>query len=372
MKLKILHVTQFLGIGGLEKILMLLIKEQTKANHQVELLVYDYEQTWVEYFRSQGIIVHSDFRKKEGFDSNAVKFMNGYVKDFDVIHTHDLNPLIYMSTVKFLRFLKGQSFPRFVHTAHGMDHINRRPITKAYEKICSYLNDATIGVSPAIKDYYIKTLLLNRDKVFNINNGTGIENEEEYKESIKLKLRTSLKIPNHQKIWTTVARIVPLKRQHLLIEAVRNRCDVSLILVGPSGDPEYWEKINNHIPDNVHILGARSDINEILSGSDFFVSASSHEGIPVAALEAGAKRLTCLLSDIPGHLILEKDSPKEVAFYFKKDNLEDLVRQMIFVEQNPKLSQSYADNFLQHIEKNFSAETMSQRYNQVYLGEYVK
>ena len=371
MKLKILHVTQFLGIGGLEKILMLLIKEQTKANHQVELLVYDHEQTWVEYFRAEGITVHSDFRKKEGLDLNVIKVMNNCIQNFDVVHTHDLNPLIYMSGLKFLRILKGQSFPRFIHTAHGMDHVRRRPVTKAYEKICSYFSDATVGVSPAIKDYYVRSLLLNIGKVININNGTSIEEDCEYKENVKYKLKKSLGIPDYHKVWTTVARVLPLKRQHLLIEAVRNRSDVSLILVGPSGDEDYWNLLQKHLPKNVHMLGARSDINAILSSSDFFVSASSHEGIPVAALEAGAMSLPCLLSDISGHLILQKDSLNKVAVFFKKDDLLDLVRQMIYMERNPDLTGSLTRNFFNHIKTNFSSESMFKKYEQVYLGEHV-
>jgi glycosyltransferase involved in cell wall biosynthesis len=368
MELKILHVTQFLGIGGLEKILMLLIKEQTKANHHVELLVYDYEQSWVEYFRSEGIKVHSDFRKKEGLDPKVIKVMNGYIDNFDVIHTHDLNPLIYMSALKFLRILKGQPFPRFIHTAHGMDHVSKRPITKAYEKICSYFSDVTIGVSPAIKDYYIRNLLFNREQVVNINNGTATEHVSEYKENLKLKLRTSLGIPHHHKVWTTVARIVPLKMQHLLIEAVRKRDDVTLVLVGPSGDQNYWDKLTRNLPKNVHMLGARSDVNDILAGSDFFVSASSHEGIPVAALEAGAKNLPCLLSDIPGHLILQKKSSEQMIHFFKKNDLEDLVHKMKFLEQNESFAKYYADVFLNHIKEHFSSEAMSKKYNQVYVG----
>lgn len=367
-KLKILHLTQFLGVGGLEKILFLLIQEQLRANHHVELVVYDYEQAWVDYFRSEGITVHSDFRKKEGYDRTLLKWLNHKVKSFDVIHTHDLNPLMYAAPLKVLAILKDEAFPRLIHTAHGMDHVAKRPRTKLYEKLCSYMTDLTVGVSPSIREFYLKRLFLDPQHVININNGTPVEFKPFDKKSSRSALTEKFRLNPEKKIWTCVARVLPLKNQRLLIEAARLRPDIEMLLIGPSGNDEYWKHLKEIKPSNVHMAGAQSGINEILEGSDYFVSASDHEGIPVAALEAGAKMVPCLLSNIPGHLILQQSAQKDVAVYFEKSNLNDLMNKMNQMESHPATAGLLALNLASHVKANFSSERMYNNYLKAYMG----
>ena len=51
--MKIMHICQFLGVGGLEKVLYSLIKEQLKLGHQVEVVVYDHDRVWVDKFKDE-------------------------------------------------------------------------------------------------------------------------------------------------------------------------------------------------------------------------------------------------------------------------------------------------------------------------------
>lgn len=365
---RILHLAQFVGIGGLEKILYLLIKEQIIAGNHVELIVYDIEQTWVNYFRSEGIIVHSDFRKNQGYDLNLLRWLDQKIINFDIVHTHDLNPLMYAAPLKLWRLLRDHPFPRLIHTAHGTEHTLRRPITRLYEKLCSLQTYKTIGVSEMIRDFYVKDLLLRPEKVVAINNGTSLPLGEIDHEKARERLIKTFHLRPHCRIWTNVARIVPLKQQHLLIEAAKQRPEIELLLIGPSGDGPYWNEIFKDLPPNVHMPGGRSDISEILDGSDYFVSASSHEGIPVAALEAGARGLPCLLSSIPGHLTLQKSSPVKVAEYFGPSELTGLILGMRRLEENETPTSEMALNLFNHVRANFSSARMWQDYRKVYEG----
>jgi len=368
MKLRILHLTQFLGVGGLEKVLFLLINEQLKAGHEVELVVYDYEQSWVEFFRQQGIKVDTTFMKGKGYDHKLLKYISQKAKNFDVVHTHDLNPHMYAAPVKFLHALLGKAFPRLIHTAHGMDHLHKRPITKLYERICSFSTDITIGVSTAVCDYYYD-LGLTKKKVTNINNGTLVlEAPASSVRAARENLRSSLGLTFETPIWTSIARIVPLKDQLLICEVAKLFPEMCFLLVGPSGDDKYWNQLQETRPANVHMLGARSDINEILMGSDYFISASRHEGIPVSVLEAGALRIPCLLSDIPGHQVLQEGAKGAVALYFKTANLQDLAKKVKTTIENKSLTDSIGLALHQHVKENFSSTTMYKRYLDAYLG----
>lgn len=367
MKLKILHLTQFLGVGGLEKVLFLLIQEQLKAGHDVELVVYDYEQTWVEYFRKNGIKVNTSYSKTEGYDRKLLGFIASLLPGVDVLHTHDLNPLMYAAPLKFLHTLRLKKFPRLIHSAHGMDHLHKRPVTKLYEKLCSFMTNSTIGVSTAVCDYYLN-LGLSRKKVININNGTQILEYQDQKENARQKLRQSFQIQEDQKIWVSVARVVPLKDQKILCDFAAQTPGNQLLIIGPSGDDQYWKDLMENKPANVHMPGSRSDINEILLGSDYFISASRHEGIPVSVLEAGAVGIPCLLSDIPGHKVIQNGSHENVALYFKTGDLLDLQLKAEQLKNNKSLASSLGTALHKHVKENFSSETMYKRYLEVYLG----
>ncbi len=369
MKLRILHLTQFLGVGGLEKVLFLLINEQLKAGHEVELVVYDYEQSWVEYFRNNGIKVDTSFSKGQGYDRKLLKFISQKSKAFDVVHTHDLNPHMYASPVKFLHSLMGKTFPRLVHTAHGMDHLHKRPITKLYEKLCSLFTDCTIGVSSAVCDYYY-SLGVSKKKVVNINNGTlVIESQESDRADARKRLRLSFGLDPSKLVWISVARVVPLKDQQILCDLAKQLPDETFLLVGPSGDDKYWNHLETTKPSNVIMAGARSDVNELLLGSDFFVSASRHEGIPISVLEAGAIGIPCLLSDIPGHKVIQSGKNEPIAVYFKTENLADLNEKSRKLSQNATLTESIGSALHQHVKENFSSTTMYKQYLEVYLGK---
>src|SRR5690625_7535896 len=63
--------------------------------------------------------------------------------------------------------------------------------------------------------------------------------------------------------------------------------------------------------NNILIKGAVQNVAQYLQASDYFVSCSKAEGLPMAVIEALACGLPCLLSDISPHAEIFKlsDSP---------------------------------------------------------------
>ena len=364
MKLKITHITQFLGVGGLEKVLELLIEEQIRAGHEVMLIVYDYEQSWVDSFRKKGVIVETDYKKQDGYDFGLLRFLAKKIEGSDVVHTHDINPALYIAPLRILFRLSDKKFPRFIHTAHGMDHIHKRPILKFYEAFASHMTDLTVGVGKAVCDVY-RSLGLPAHKIALIENGTRLTSPLD-KHIHKMKICHELGIDPQLKLWGAVARIVPLKNQKLILNFAKRRPDIHFLLVGPSGDEAYWTELEKFKSQNVTMMGSRSDIPEILAALDIFISASTHEGIPLSVLEAGAQSVPCVLSDIPGHRTLQDQSLAPIALFFRNDDLEDLCHQTSLL--NEKFANSIGSQLNIHVEKNYSAKAMYQKYLDAYKG----
>ena len=72
-----------------------------------------------------------------------------------------------------------------------------------------------------------------------------------------------------------------------------------LLLVGTgNGQSNIREKVDDlGLSDSVFFLGNRGDVNRILQAMDVFLFPSLYEGLGIAALEAQAAGLPCIISD---------------------------------------------------------------------------
>ena len=100
------------------------------------------------------------------------------------------------------------------------------------------------------------------------------------------------------------------KKNHVFLidifaEIVKQQPDSKLLLVGDGDEKEkIQEKIEKlQLQKNVLLLGARSDVNELMQAMDVFVFPSLYEGLPLTMIEAQAAGLPCVISDsIPGNV----------------------------------------------------------------------
>ncbi|MAX66284.1 MAG: glycosyltransferase family 4 protein [Bacteriovoracaceae bacterium] len=364
--MKIIHIVQFLGIGGLEKVLLTLIQEQIKQGHQVELIVYDYERSWVDYFRKKNIKVFTDYTKKNGIDFNLVKYLYKKTINADIVHGHDLNPMIYLGLMKLIYFPFKKSNPKLIQTTHGMEHIQASTKNKLYEYLFSKMIDKLITVSPTFKKWYLAHGVSSK-KVYHIDNGVEIETRS-FKN--KLNLRRELSLPPEHKILICVGRVVPMKGQDFLITQHQNIKNASLVIIGPYDNKEYYHKLKNLNLKHVYFLGKKSNIMDYLYEADIFVSASKHEGHPISVLEAGTVPLPCLLSDIPGHTDLERDSKDKLFESFKIGDSKDYVAKLNALIKNDEKSKILAHKLFQKVQQHYSATQMAEKIEKIYQDKY--
>ena len=115
-------------------------------------------------------------------------------------------------------------------------------------------------------------------------------------------MRASLGIAADELLVGHVGRFSPQKNHVFLIDifaALQKKVSAKLIMVG-EGDLQ--EKIKQKVEDlgltdRVIFTGLRSDVADLLQAMDVFVFPSSYEGLGIAAIEAQASGLPCLISD---------------------------------------------------------------------------
>ena len=95
-----------------------------------------------------------------------------------------------------------------------------------------------------------------------------------------------------------------------------------------------------------------------------YVSASTHEGIPVAVLEAMAVETPCLISEIPGHMtLLQHGAYLET---FKLDDTEEFLKKFDLLFNNLDKTRVVAKMARKLVEDHYSVKKMVNSYLQAY------
>jgi glycosyltransferase involved in cell wall biosynthesis len=104
-----------------------------------------------------------------------------------------------------------------------------------------------------------------------------------------------------------VANLRPEKDHLTLIRAmavvVRELGGAHLLIVGPSSDPDYSDRIHREIAaqnltEHITLLGQRQDVAAILRCCDVGVLSSVNEGFPLALIEYGLAGLPAIATDV--------------------------------------------------------------------------
>lgn len=122
----------------------------------------------------------------------------------------------------------------------------------------------------------------------------------------RARLRRELGVNNDALLCLTAARLEPRKGQALVVEALSRlpemeRNHIHLVFAGKGLKAELLELICRlGLEGRVHLLGARSDMPDLLDASDLFILSSFAEGMPLCIGEALAKGVPVVASDVDG------------------------------------------------------------------------
>lgn len=236
----------------------------------------------------------------------------------DILHVHAIGPAIVTPLAKFLGL-------KVVVTHHGHDYERERwgwiakSILRLGEVVAAKWSNQCITVSSAISRNVEQRLGRTCTPIVNGVQLPALESiGDSYVKSLELTPGSYI---------LNVGRLVPEKRQVDLIEAFRkaNLPDVKLVL---AGDLEYESEYLRDLRDlasrtpGVVMTGyiTGEPLREIFRHAKCFVLPSSHEGLPIAMLEALSYGLPVFASAIDANL--EVGLPPEA--YFEPGDVDSL------------------------------------------------
>lgn len=235
----------------------------------------------------------------------------------DIIHIHAIGPALLTPIARLLGM-------KVVFTHHGPDYdrdkwgFAAKTMLKLGERMGTMFANDVIVISNVINDILVRKY--HRKDCHLIYNGVPEPDLCDYPEYF-----SELGIEKGKYILG-MCRFVPEKNLHHLVEAFSkiSAQGCKLVLAGDTDfEDEYSKNLKKMAKEHGVVLTGfikGKKLHSLLTHARCFVLPSSHEGLPIALLEAMSYHLPVIVSDIPANL--EVGLKKEV--YFQVGNIKEL------------------------------------------------
>lgn len=351
--------------GGVERVIEAVAPRLVDRGHEVSVSC----ATWSEYreptYRGVKLKYIYSFRSK--YLDTVVRSLLSTVSEIfgpsDVVHFHSLAS----APLALLARMCGK---KVVVTVHGLEWQREkwrglgRLFLQLGEKAAMKVPHRTVVVGPEIKRFLDQRYGAN---VIYIPNGVEV--------------RTG-RAPDRIRQYGVgsrdyilfLARLVPDKRCHVLIEAfkkLKNRGDVRLIVAGPTWHSEDYvaslRRLAGTDPGIVFTGEVDEDVlEELYTNCYAYVLPSEVEGMSLALLDAMAFGACVVASNIAPNADVVGDS----GTLFASGSSDDLAQKLDELLGNPERAQSFRDAARKRMTSEFDWDRIAHQWEEVYLGLY--
>jgi len=282
-------------------------------------------------------------------------------RDIDILHTHG-----YKTDVIGALAVRGTN-RKIVSTPHGWSTNAgiKVQMYEALDRLAFRFFDAVVPLSSDLYEGLLGLPGLKR-KLRLIRNGVDLSEIDAVTQPsadlLDWKSRGDV-------ILGYIGQLIPRKGLDTLLRAF-HRLDIPgkrLCIVGEGPQRVELERLADELGEKnrVHFFGFRADRIALMKCFDVFVLPSRLEGIPRCVLEAMAARVPVVSSDIPGSRTLVED--KVTGMLFPVDDYHALASKLQILLGDGGLSDSIANAGYGLVRRDYSAETMAEKYAELYL-----
>ncbi len=297
--------------------------------------------------------------------------------ELDLIHAHYAIPHA-MAAYMAREIIK---IP-YVVTLHGSD-VHSLGLDPAYKPVVQHTVEKADAVT-AVSEFLMRTahekLGIEREihvipNFIDINTFSRVQGIRLVVESGCISLRgeeEAFEICPDDKIILHASNFREVKRVVELVDIMRDVVDrmpnARLIIAGDGPTRIEVERRIEELKlcNNIHLLGVRSNMQEIMCSADVFALNSTLEGMPLVLLEAMACKLPVITTPAGG--IPELVRPGIDGVVTKGYEKEEYVEELLKLLENASQRKKYAETGYQRVKDNFTAEKIVTKYEKVFEG----
>ncbi|HGH7179060.1 TPA: glycosyltransferase family 4 protein [Bacillus luti] len=302
----------------------------------------------------------------------AYKQMLNLIKEeqFDVIHC---NTPIGGILGRFCG--KKMKVSKVIYTAHGFHFYKGAPLLKrilfqSAERWMARYTDAIITMNQ--EDYQAACnfkLRKNRSVYFipGVGVDTGLYQSVQIDQAA---LKSSLGLKENDIVLIAMGDLIRRKNYASSIKAIAkaNNKNLQFLICGKGPELDNLQTLAKEleVEDQVHFLGFRSDIKELLSIADVFLFTTYQEGLPRSMMEAMASGLPCIASKVRGNVDLIVEG--KGGFLREPNDVKGIAECISKLALNESLRKEMSLFNLESINQ-FDVENVKRIMREIYLKE---
>lgn len=366
-KYRILMLTTDSEICGTERIILSLLRHLDRQRFEPMLVTMFGPGDLIEEAKKIDV-PGVNLRMKEDSFFSGLKTWRKVLNDFKpdliqslLIHSNVLG----RATVIFKGKIKMLGGISTVYTLEGYGRLYAWIERLTHPLDTRYVVNSELGM-----DRVLNVIRLPQRKMALVHNGIELEEEIDH-QSVRDSVRNEFNFADDDLVVGIVAQLRPAKRHDLLIQASASLLDrfpqLHLLIVGQGEMEEASKRIVNELGISKHVCfaGYRNDARRLLHGMDIFALPSDVEGEPISLLEAmdaGLPVVAARTGGIPE--IIENGKSGLIFTPGKLNELQDLLHELLGDEYKRETLGKAAQ---QRIQERFSAQRMTQEFQELYI-----
>lgn len=366
-KKRLMIITHDLAIGGLQQVVVNICKTIDRSKFEVFVLCLRNLGEYVSEVEEMGIEVLSIPKKGTGTDYWSFLKVGKILREkkIDIIHTHNTQPLFDGTMGALFSGVK-----TIVHTDHARGAASSKR-WEYIERLMSKFVYRFVAVSDDTAQKLIKYQKISSKKITTIMN--GIDGDKYQIDFDENRLRSELIGDREGPVIGLGVRLAEQKGIHYLLQAmpevIKRFPDITLLIAGKGPLEAQLKGVADDldISDNVRFVGPRLDLHQILKIFDIYVLPSLWEGLPMVLLEAMAAGCPIISTDVGGIYMAITNGVNGTLVPPQKP--QKLSSAIIDLLSNDNLRRSYSLSGMDIFKQKFSARTMTQQYEKLYLKE---
>ena len=267
---------------------------------------------------------------------------------------------------------KRHGVKRIIYTAHGFHFYEGAPLLnqtlfKWAEQIMAHWTDAIITMNS--EDFYAakRFRLRNGGKVYLVH-GVGITlSDFDGLQDLRPQKRQSLGLSGTDIALISAGDLVARKNYETAIRAIAGCSDgrVHYYICGKGEEEQRLKRLSKElgVENQVHFLGFRTDVTELMTAADVFLFTTRQEGMPRSMMEAMASGLPCLASRIRGNTDLIEDGVN--GFLFEPDDVQSFTAGIRLLIDNAEMRRRMSENNLKKI-RDYDISVVETEISQIY------
>ena len=365
-RLRILYVVLEMDLGGLQRIVNLLIQGIDRRIYEPYLCCLNRGGL---FYEQASLCCAGSFmlsRRPGPFDSKLFRELYSILREkkIDIIHSHN-GCSSYAAFAGRLARGKG-----IIHTDHGR-LVPDRKAAIVEDRVSALMIDRFVGVSPELTEYLATTVKVSRKKLITIINGVDVNKFKPLVHDERKALRRKLGFTEGDKIIGTVCRLDPIKNLDFLISCIpaimESVSEARLVIVG---DGPVRESLMRYVKtlglgSRVVFLGQKEEVENILPIFDIYACTSLSEGTSMTILEAMSCGLPVIASAVGGNSRLVDGSN---GIVFPSNDASRFTGAVASLLLEPTVRSKKGKRGREKVESDFSMERMVRQYEELYIS----